>query len=74
MNRIHLNIDLSFQQIVDAVKKGGTVRAVREAGFKGKVMIGGGQIDEQIREYTGADAFGKDAMTAVSLSKAWVGA
>jgi methanogenic corrinoid protein MtbC1 len=34
-------------------------------------MIGGGQIDEQIREYTQADAYGRDAMAAVALAKAW---
>ncbi|CAG0928395.1 dimethylamine corrinoid protein [Thermoflexales bacterium] len=51
-----------------------TVKALREAGFSGKVMIGGGQIDEQIRQYTGADAYGKDAMAAVALAKHWLGA
>jgi 5-methyltetrahydrofolate--homocysteine methyltransferase len=51
-----------------------TVNALKAAGLDDvKIMIGGGQIDEQIREYTGADAFGKDAMTAVSLAKQWVG-
>jgi len=34
-------------------------------------MIGGGQVNEQIRTYTGADAFGSDAMTAVTLAKQW---
>lgn len=51
-----------------------TVAAMRAAGFTGKVMIGGGQIDEQIRQYTGADGYGKDAMAAVALAKGWVGA
>ena len=51
-----------------------TVTAMRDAGFTGKVMIGGGQIDEQIRQYTGADGYGKDAMAAVALAKNWVGA
>ena len=47
-----------------------TVDAIKEAGLRDKVkiMIGGGQIDESIRDYAGADAYGKDAMTAVSLS------
>jgi methanogenic corrinoid protein MtbC1 len=36
-------------------------------------MIGGGQIDEQVREYTGADAYGRDAMAAVALAKQWTG-
>ena len=51
-----------------------TVKALKEAGLTDvKVMIGGGQIDAQIRDYTSADAFGKDAMTAVSLAKQWYG-
>ena len=50
-----------------------TVQALKEAGFADvRVMIGGGQIDDQIRQYTGADAYGKDAMAAVSLARQWV--
>lgn len=48
-----------------------TVAALRDAGLDVKIMIGGGQIDEQIREYTGADAYGRDAMAAVALAKSW---
>ena len=48
-----------------------TVAALRDAGPDIKIMIGGGQIDEQIRQYTGADAYGRDAMVAVSLAKHW---
>ncbi len=53
-----------------------TVQALKDAGLRDsvKVMIGGGQMDNQIRDYTGADAYGKDAMAAVSLCKAWIGA
>ncbi len=51
-----------------------TVAGLKEAGLKDvKVMIGGGQMDDQIRIYTGADAFGKDAMAAVNLAKKWYG-
>lgn len=50
-----------------------TVAALKNAGLDVKVMIGGGQIDEQIREYTGADAYGRDAMAAVGLAKQWTG-
>lgn len=51
-----------------------TVEALKAEGLKDvKVMIGGGQIDNQIRDYTGADAYGKDAMAAVSLAKQWYG-
>ncbi len=50
-----------------------TVAALKAAGLNVKTMIGGGQIDEQIREYTGADAWGRDAMAAVALANEWVG-
>lgn len=50
-----------------------TIKALRDAGFTGKVMIGGGEMDEQVRQYTNADAYGKDAVAAVSLAKRWVG-
>jgi methylmalonyl-CoA mutase cobalamin-binding domain/chain len=51
-----------------------TVQALKSAGLNDvKVMIGGGQIDNQIRDYTSADAYGKDAMAAVSLAKEWYG-
>ncbi len=50
-----------------------TVAAIKEAGYTDvKVMIGGGQIDDQVKEYTGADAYGKDAMAAVMLAKSWI--
>jgi 5-methyltetrahydrofolate--homocysteine methyltransferase len=49
-----------------------TVAALKAAGLTDvKIMIGGGQIDENIRQYTGADAYGKDAMAAVALAKEW---
>lgn len=53
-----------------------TVQAVEAAGLRDrtKIMIGGGQIDDEIRKYASADAYGKDAMVAVSLAKGWVGA
>ena len=49
-----------------------TVQALKDAGLTDvKIMIGGGQIDESIRQYTGADAYGKDAMAAVAIAKSW---
>jgi methanogenic corrinoid protein MtbC1 len=49
-----------------------TVGALKAAGLGDvKVMIGGGQVDDQIRKYTGADAYGKDAMAAVALARQW---
>ncbi|MDH4269953.1 MAG: cobalamin-dependent protein [Dehalococcoidia bacterium] len=58
----------------DSMKQ--TVDAMKAAGLRDKVniMIGGGQITEEVRKYTGADAYGKDAMAGVSLAKKWVGA
>ena len=53
-----------------------TVEAIKTAGLRDevKIMIGGGQVSEEIRKYAGADAYGKDAMAGVSLVKKWVGA
>lgn len=56
----------SMKQTIDALKAAG----LRD---KVKVMIGGGQITEEVRKYTGADAYGKDAMIGVSLAKKWAG-
>ena len=51
-----------------------TVDALKTAGLhEVKVMIGGGQVDAQIRDYTCADAYGKDAMAAVNLARQWYG-
>lgn len=57
----------------DSMKE--TVEAIKTAGLRGnvKIMIGGGQIDEEVKKYTGADAYGRDAMAAVSLAKGWIG-
>ena len=56
----------------DSMKE--TVDAIKAAGLRDKVniMIGGGQIDDDIRKYADADAFGLDAMAAVSLAKQWL--
>jgi len=58
----------------DSMKE--TVEAIKAAGLrdKVKVMIGGGQITDEVKNYTGADAYGKDAMTGVTLAKKWIGA
>jgi len=39
-----------------------------------KIMVGGGAVDEKVREYAGADAYGADAIAAVNLSQKWIGA
>jgi methanogenic corrinoid protein MtbC1 len=52
------------------------IEAIEDAGLRDKVkiMIGGGQMSEEIRKYVGADAYGKDAMAGVTLAKKWAGA
>lgn len=57
----------------DSMKQ--TVEAIKAAGLRDsvKIMIGGGQINEAVREYTSADAYGKDAMAGVRLARGWSG-
>ena len=57
----------------DAMKD--TVAAIDDAGLRDrvKIMVGGGQVDDKIRAYAGADAYGDDAMEAVSLAQRWIG-
>ena len=57
----------------DSMKQ--TIEAIQTAGLRDqvKVMIGGGQISDEVRKYTGADGYGMDAMAGVSLAKKWAG-
>jgi methanogenic corrinoid protein MtbC1 len=57
----------------DSMKE--TIEAIQDANLRDKlkIMIGGGQVDEAVRNYTGADAFGTNAIEAVSLCKNWMG-
>ena len=57
----------------ESMKK--TVESITEAGLRDevKIMIGGGQIDEDVRAYTGADAYGNDAQAAVTMTQDWLG-
>jgi methanogenic corrinoid protein MtbC1 len=51
-----------------------TIAGLRDAGLRDsvKVMIGGGVVDEQVRSFTGADAFGLDAMAAVTIARRFI--
>lgn len=62
-------LTLSFE----AMKR--TAEGLEAVGLRNKVkvMIGGGQIDERVKEFVGADAYGLDAMEAVKLAKQWIG-
>jgi methanogenic corrinoid protein MtbC1 len=52
-----------------------TIEQVEAAGLRKdlRVIIGGGQMDDTVRKYTGADAYGDDAMAAVAFAKDTVG-
>jgi 5-methyltetrahydrofolate--homocysteine methyltransferase len=56
----------------DSMKE--TVTAIEEAGLRDgvKIMIGGGPVDETVRTYSGADAWGANPMAAVSLASNWI--
>jgi len=58
--------------VFESVKN--TVTAIKDAGLRDevKIMIGGGTVTEEVRAYSGADAYGKDAVVAVNLAKKWV--
>ena len=62
-------LTLSF----DAMKE--TVEALEEADLRDgvKIMIGGGTVDNNVREYSRADAYGDTAADAVNLAKGWTG-
>lgn len=62
-------LTLAFDSMKD------TVDAIKAAGLRDqvKIMIGGGQIDEKVTSFTGADAYGRDAVAAVKLAQGWIG-
>jgi methylmalonyl-CoA mutase cobalamin-binding domain/chain len=61
-------LTLAFDPMKNVVEK------LKEAGMRDnvKVIIGGGQMDEQILDYVGADAFVTDVVAGISLCKEWV--
>jgi methanogenic corrinoid protein MtbC1 len=56
----------------DAMRE--TVDALAQAGLREqvRVMVGGAPATAAVQEYTGADGWGVDAMTAVRLANAWL--
>ncbi len=52
-----------------------TVDAISAAGLRDqvKIMIGGAIMDDTVRNYIGADAYGSDATAAVRLAQGWTG-
>ena len=62
-------LTLAFDSMKD------TVDAIKAAGLRDsvKIMVGGGAVDDHVRDFSGADAYGPDAMAAVTLTKKWIG-
>jgi len=62
-------LTLSFESMKE------TVAAIQAAGLREgvKIMVGGGAVDDHVRQYASADGYGVDAMAAVSLAKQWTG-
>ena len=51
----------------------GTIAALREAGLKARVMVGGAALTQEYADAAGADAYARDAVAAVKLAKAMLG-
>jgi len=62
-------LTLAFDSMKD------TVEGIAAAGLRDqvKIMIGGSPVDEQVRTYTGADGWGRDAAAALSFAAEWTG-
>lgn len=55
---------------IDSMKS--TVEVIKGSDLNGvKIIIGGAPVDENTRQYTGADAYGKDALDGVTKVKNW---
>ncbi|MDR1028242.1 MAG: cobalamin-dependent protein [Clostridiales Family XIII bacterium] len=51
-----------------------TIDAIKEAGLRDrvKIAVGGGQVDDKVLAYTGADGYGSVASMAVTLANQWI--
>jgi len=56
----------SMKETIDAINAAGLRESV-------KIMIGGGQTDEHVKKYTGADVYCADAVAGVRQAQAWIG-
>ena len=52
-----------------------TVLAIENAGLRNsaRIIIGGAQVSEQVRSYTGADAFAPHAFAGLRIIRQWIG-
>ena len=65
----------SMKETVDALEEAGLVEEYEEGTIREgrKVMIGGGQITDDVRNYVGADGYENDAPSGVTRAKEWLG-
>jgi len=54
----------------DAMRE--TISLLRDQGYQGPIVIGGGQLSEKICQYVGADHWSTDAVSGVELCKALI--
>ncbi|MFB6109307.1 MAG: B12-binding domain-containing protein [Halodesulfurarchaeum sp.] len=64
----------SMKETVEALEEAGLVEEFEEDGLRDgrKIMIGGGQITEDVRTYARADGYETDAPSGVRLAKEWL--
>ncbi|MFH1152838.1 MAG: cobalamin-dependent protein [Pseudomonadota bacterium] len=55
----------SMKKTIDVIRKS-------EVGGRVKIIIGGAPVNEQICTFSGADAWGRDAVQGANLAKAWL--
>jgi len=65
----------SMKETVEALEEAGLVEEYEEGEIREgrKVMIGGGQITDDVRNYVHADGFENDAPSGVTRAKEWLG-
>jgi len=62
-------IGLSALMTTTAMNIASTIKALREAGLKCRVMVGGAVINDEYARSIGADYYGKDAQEAVKIAQ-----
>lgn len=65
----------SMKETVEALEEAGLVEEFDEDGLREgtKIMIGGGQITDDVRNYVRADGYETDAPSGVTRAKEWLG-
>ena len=65
----------SMKETVEALEEAGLIEEYEEDTIREgrKVMIGGGQITDDVRNYVGADGYENDAPGGVTRAKEWLG-